>query len=123
MPKKNGLPTMRELLKRHAEELSDKANEIFRLNQTIKALTDTADEANRSYIEHHNTIQALRTQLADATRKLEEVRKNERRYIWLRDIGDDTWVPLAKRPQVLFTHQIDDAIDQAIEQGKGGDDE
>jgi hypothetical protein len=29
---------------------------------------------------------------------------------------------LAKRPQVLFTHQIDDAIDQAIEQGKGGDD-
>jgi hypothetical protein len=39
-----------------------------------------------------SSVATLRTQLADATRKLEEARKNERRYIWLRDIGDDTWV-------------------------------
>ena len=47
MPKKNGLPTMRELLERHANEMCSKANEIFRLEQRIEELTHAAEDATR----------------------------------------------------------------------------
>lgn len=43
---------------------------------------------------------------------------NNKRYLWLRDIGDNTWTPLAKRSQVNFTHEIDSIIDKAIIEAK-----
>ena len=37
-----------------------------------------------------------------------------KRYRWLRDIGDATWIALGKRPGVNFTYEIDAAIDRAL---------
>jgi hypothetical protein len=46
--------------------------------------------------------------------ELAALRKDAERYRWLRDVGDETWVPMGKRPSVNFTHEIDQAIDAAI---------
>jgi len=35
------------------------------------------------------------------------------RYRWLRDVGNETWLALGKRPGVRFTHEVDAAIDAA----------
>lgn len=50
--------------------------------------------------------------------ELAELRKDAERYRWLRDVGDETWVPMGKRPGVNFTHEIDQAIDAAIARTK-----
>jgi len=50
-------------------------------------------------------------------RELQEARKDAERYRWLRDVGNDTWIPLGKRPGVSFTHETDAAIDAARKEG------
>jgi predicted RNase H-like nuclease (RuvC/YqgF family) len=102
---------------------------------TIAALTATAEEANRSYIDHHNTIESLRRQLADATRKLEEARKDAERldFMWERQVTmydqHPNYMPMCicfddgtGERVTIVAQNLREAIDQAIEQGKGGDD-
>lgn len=50
----------------------------------------------------------------------QEDKKDAKRYRWLRDIGDETWVPMGKRPGIKFSHEIDQAIDAALASGKEG---
>jgi hypothetical protein len=71
-------------------------------------------------------IDSLRTQLADATRKLEEARKDSERLKFLTRNPFVMWTGYAE--QWSFTIETKDkhrhaysAIDQAIKQGKGGD--
>jgi hypothetical protein len=54
-----------------------------------------------------------------AKRQLEELRKDANRYQWLRDVGDETWTPLGTRPNVNFTHGVDNAIDAAMKKQAG----
>jgi uncharacterized coiled-coil protein SlyX len=119
------------------EMIAAKDAEIARLNDVVAAMTETADEANRSYIEHHNTIESLRTQLADATRKLEEARKDalEQAAAKCENIADkigdmnaynnchESCCDNSAMRMAYGCAEAIRAIDQAIEQGKGGDDE
>jgi hypothetical protein len=94
------------------------------LLQKIADLQALLDRANATITERNVTEQALRTQLADATRKLEEARKDAERYRWLRGNG----AVISRGPKIPVQYcrygiGLDEAIDQAIEQGKGGDDD
>jgi hypothetical protein len=91
----------------------------------IEQRIDDKQWGDINVILNGESFESLRTQLAllaqdlaTATRKLEEARKNERRYVKLRE--------LVTKGDLIGTddHQeFDSSIDQAIEQGKGGDDE
>ena len=54
-----------------------------------------------------------------AKRQLEELRKDAARYQWLRDVGDETWVPLGARSNTSFKYEVDNAIDAAMNKRAG----
>lgn len=61
--------------------------------------------------------------VVDAIKALEaenaELRRDAERYRWLRDTGDGTWVPMAKRvPE--GARGIDAAIDSAMKESGNG---
>lgn len=109
------------------------------LLQQISDLQGLLDRANATITERNVTEQALRHQLAESTRKLEEASKDaERRMSALRvardrvQIDRDSLFDCHRNP---LTNTVDDdlgiqgleeydvvlnQIDQAIEQGKGG---
>lgn len=60
----------------------------------------------------------VRDALRDLARQVEELQADAKRYRWMRDIGDETWVPMGRRPGVRFSHEIDQAIDMAIAKAK-----
>jgi ABC-type phosphate transport system auxiliary subunit len=79
-------------------------------------LREAADEIERLRAENARLSlnAAIDKQALDSLRaENEELRKDAGRYRWLRDVGDETWIPLGKRPNVRFTHEIDAAIDKA----------
>jgi hypothetical protein len=79
----------------------------------------------RLICEIQNDVDALRTQLADATRKLEEARKDAERWAeFMRNTKFSIWYwcGSGKSPNKPISNAEAIAlIDQAIEQGKGGD--
>jgi hypothetical protein len=88
------------------------------------------------FLETVEEADSLRTQLAEATRNLEEARKDAERYRYLRDncssadeaglgmIGIDLQFTSLINSSLVgkWPDALDKSIDQAIEQGKGGDD-
>ena len=58
-----------------AEMIAAKDAEIARLNSVVAAMTDTAEESNRSYIDHHNKIQDLQEQLEANKQFLEDAKR------------------------------------------------
>jgi hypothetical protein len=57
----------------------------------------------------------LRAENAELRKRCEKLSKDARRYKWLRDVGDSTFIALGRRPGIQFSHQIDNAIDTAID--------
>jgi hypothetical protein len=92
-----------------------------------------------AYRKAADEIESLRTQLADATRKLEEARKDAERWQMVETLmilGNVSLVQDEEGGYSIDVEPVDnlllptwkgntpaEAIDQAIEQGKGGDDE
>lgn len=60
-------------------------------------------------------LEAASEECKNRDRSDDALRKDAERYRWLRDVGDETWVPMGKRPGINFTHEIDQAIDAAID--------
>jgi hypothetical protein len=120
--------------------MSDK-NKSLNLSSHVVPKVDLAYEQKRreafTLLASGRTASAdiddLRTQLADATRKLEEARKDAERYRWWRSnawfyrschLLQDCWPKYGEIVAKGFDSKeaaIDFAIDQAIEQGKGVD--
>lgn len=46
--------------------------------------------------------------------KCDALRKDAERYRWLRDTGDDTWMPLVNRDRYCTAASVDQAIDAAL---------
>jgi hypothetical protein len=87
-------------------------------------MSDIVDDSDY-YNEFHEAIalvDSLRTQLADATRKLEEVRMHTDAIdrVMLPDPQDERGVSYAWMKSEIRKRTA--SIRQAIEQGKGGDD-
>jgi hypothetical protein len=94
------------------------------------------NEEFRIKIALKDEVLRLRTQLADATRKLDEARKDAERldFMWERQVTmydqHPNYMPMcicfddgAGERVTIVAQNLREAIDQAIEQGKGGDDE
>jgi hypothetical protein len=58
------------------------------------------------------SVQALKARAEAAEQQVQELREDAERYRWLRDVGDSTWFPMAKRPG-CNAQLIDAAIDAA----------
>lgn len=69
------------------DKLKEQAKQIFDLQKE-------QDENAQRYLEQIEALQA-----------------DAKRYRWLRDVGDASFMALGKRPNVRFTHEIDAAID------------
>lgn len=83
-----------------------------------------SDDLGKMMAGQQKQIQSLRQQLADTQRKLEAAEKDAERYRWLRDeseYGDDFYlsVPFESPRDTFKPHEVDEAIDRAIEQSKG----
>jgi hypothetical protein len=74
----------------------------------------------RLICEIHNDVDALRHQLADATRKLEEARKDAPRLLSHDEVRDiySLWMHVREMPYGLYVRLRN--AERAIEQGKGG---
>jgi hypothetical protein len=100
--------------------------------QTLKLLVDESKAEGRpvdaNWIEIGiSEILETRTQLAEATRKLEEARKDAERWRFVvssDDYGICSYVDGRGSSQGRSDYEwvSAEALDQAIEQGKGGDD-
>jgi hypothetical protein len=104
------------------DEWAEKAREKSdgTLLQKIADLQALLDRANATITERNVTEQALRTQLADATRKLDG-------YQWLKskavkNTAYDRYGGGAYWTIGFYSENSSYDFDQAIEQGKGGDD-
>jgi hypothetical protein len=65
-------------------------------------------------------IEFLRTQLADATRKLEEASKDARRYRWLREGCNDKGSAASFLVENYYGMEWDEKIDAALTEHKEG---
>lgn len=91
----------RDALRRDAALTADK---LSRQHEAIKELTITL----------HEMRDAWRSRAEEAQQKIDSLRRDTERYRWLRDVGDSTWEPMAKRvPEGAAG--IDAAIDAAME--------
>jgi hypothetical protein len=99
----------------HACQHCGKAIDQLQLCSCLKAITvyvrtrTSLDFVADALLQADKDIKSLRTQLADATRKLEEVKAA-------------FYVNMLKCYPDKSHAEIQEAIDQAIEQGKGGND-
>lgn len=91
--------------------------------EKINKLLSAANSYVLEKMQMQAEIQPLRQQLADTQRKLEAAEKDAERYRWLRDkseYGDDFYlsVPFESPRDTFKPHEVDEAIDRAIEQSK-----
>jgi hypothetical protein len=96
---------------------ADGAHDNGLRTETDVALAVLAAEVRRLTVALNRQAQVTEKAIEAMNRNADRGEKAEaeaKRYRWLRDVGDATWVPMAKRPGVNFTHEIDAAIDKAM---------
>lgn len=101
------------------------ANEIASLRANITTMEAAARDAIemvrkekdaeilRLRVEHHEDTAILHETIAEQKRRIAKLEEDAARYQWLRDVGDETWPPFAKRAG-LSVAKIDAAIDAAM---------
>jgi hypothetical protein len=100
------------------EKLKEQAKQIEKTKQY--AVRFAPDYPGIEKAEPWEQLYALVTTLEgtlaandDLHKKIEALQADAKRYRWLRDVGDASFMALGKRPNVRFTHEIDAAIDLA----------